>query len=139
MTRFNTNPTTNMFGQEIHSRTWNVERAVDHVTGINRYTRSAVTFEIAEIDGLRVVVIWDDIPTYREAQLMLVGVEKIIGPNGALAVALGSEEWAVGVLWHDWLTSHVAYWLMACALQVIMAEATSYDFWNSGDGPFVYL
>jgi hypothetical protein len=134
-----TSATVDMFGQEIHSKTWDVERAVDHITGINRYTRSTVTFEVVEIDGLKVVVMWDDIPTYRDAQLMLAGIESIIGPNGAMAVALDSDEWAVGVLWNDWVTSNVEYCLMACALQVIMTEATSYDFWNSREGMFSCL
>ena len=124
------NETFNMLGERIHHRTYDVERAVDLISGINRYARAPVTFEVMKLNGMEFVVIWDDIPTYRDAQWVLVGVEHIIGPNCALALPLGGDEWGVGVPIGAWYCFHTRYWLMACLLQVIMEHAESYDFWH---------
>jgi hypothetical protein len=130
MTTVTINETFNMFGERTHRREFDVERAVDLISGINRYARAPVTFEVMKLNGMEFVVMWDDIPTYRDAQLVLVGVERIIGPNCSFALALGGDEWGVGVPIGAWYCFHTKYWLVACLLQVIMEHAESYDFWR---------
>jgi hypothetical protein len=51
MTTVTINETFNMFGERTHRREFDVERAVDLISGINRYARAPVTFEVMKLNG----------------------------------------------------------------------------------------
>lgn len=72
-----TKPTIDMFGQDLFSRTQDIERDVDFVTGTNRYTGEPVRFEVMKSDGRGFVVLWDGMPSYRDAQGVTAGIERL--------------------------------------------------------------
>ncbi len=96
MALIKTKPAIDMFGQDLPSRTHDIERGIEVIAGTNRYTGEPVQFEVMKSNGHEFVVLWDGLSSYRDAQFVTVGIEELTAPNtvhGTLEIPLGPGEW----------------------------------------------